>query len=34
MSKRNKGGRPTVMTEDVLAKLEYGFMKGLTDLEC
>jgi hypothetical protein len=22
------------MTEDVLAKLEYGFMKGLTDLEC
>lgn len=27
----NKVGRPTVMTETVLQKLEYGFMKGLTD---
>lgn len=26
-------GRPTVMTEDVLQKLEFAFMRGLTDLE-
>lgn len=26
-------GRPTVMTEEVLQKLEYAFMRGLTDLE-
>lgn len=29
----NKVGRPTVMTEDVLQKLEYAFMRGLTDVE-
>jgi hypothetical protein len=28
-----KVGRPTVMTEDVLQKLEYAFMRGLTDVE-
>ena len=28
-----KVGRPTVMTEEVLQKLEYAFMRGLTDLE-
>ena len=27
------GWRPSVVTESVLAKLEYGFSKGLTDLE-
>ena len=26
-------GRPTVMTEEVLRKLEYAFMRGLTDVE-
>ena len=30
----NKVGRPTVMTEAVLQKLEYGFLKGLTDEQC
>lgn len=30
----NKGGRPTIMTEAVVAKLEYGFMKGLNVTEC
>lgn len=34
MAKKNKGGRPTVMTEGVLQKLEYGFMKGLSDSQC
>ena len=29
----NKVGRPTVMTEDVLQKLEYAFMRGLSDVE-
>lgn len=29
-----KIGRPTVMTAEVLNKLEYGFMKGLTDVQC
>lgn len=28
------GGRPTKMTEEVVSKLEYGFMKGLNDTEC
>ncbi len=32
--KKSNAGRPTVMTPEVIAKLEYGFMKGLTDLEC
>jgi hypothetical protein len=30
----NKVGRPTVMTNEVVSKLEYGFMKGLTDEQC
>ena len=30
----NKGGRPTVMTDQVVAKLEQGFKIGLNDLEC
>ena len=30
----NKGGRPTVMTEEIVGKLEYGFMKGLNVTEC
>lgn len=34
MAKKNKGGRPTVMTEETLAKLEQGFKIGLTDTEC
>lgn len=29
----NSVGRPTVMTEEVLRKLEYAFMRGLTDIE-
>lgn len=29
----DKVGRPTVMTDDVLQKLEYAFIHGLTDLE-
>ena len=28
---KKKVGRPSVMTDEVLQKLEYGFMKGLTD---
>jgi hypothetical protein len=28
-----KVGRPTVMTEETIQKLEYAFMRGLTDLE-
>ncbi len=31
MSKKDKGGRPTVMTQEKLQKLEDGFMKGLSD---
>ena len=27
-------GRPTVMTAEVVSKLEYGFMKGLNITEC
>ena len=34
MSKGNKGGRPTVMTAETLNKLEYGFLRGMNDLEC
>lgn len=30
----NKIGRPTVMTDAVVSKLEYGFMKGLNVTEC
>ena len=30
---KNKGGRPTVMTEAVIAKLEEAFLLGCTDLE-
>lgn len=29
----DKVGRPTVMTEEVLQKLEYAFLRGLTDVE-
>ena len=28
-----KVGRPTVMTEETIQKLEYAFFRGLTDLE-
>ena len=31
--KKNKGGRPTVMTSDVILKLELAFTWGCTDLE-
>lgn len=27
-------GRPTVMTDEVVSKMEYGFMKGLNVTEC
>lgn len=33
MNKRNKSGRPTVMTNEVVSKLEYGFLKGMNDGE-
>ena len=33
-NEKNKVGRPTVMTPETVSKLEYGFMKGLTDAEC
>lgn len=29
----NKVGRPTVMTEEVVQKLEFAFMRGMTDVE-
>ena len=29
-----KMGRPTVMTEAIVGKLEYGFMRGLNVTEC
>lgn len=32
MSKSN-AGRPTVMTKETVAKLEYGFSKGLSDVQ-
>lgn len=31
MTKTNKGGRPKIITGEVLQKLEQGFMKGLSD---
>lgn len=31
---KNKGGRPTIMTDSVVAKLEQGFKIGLNDTEC
>lgn len=34
MTKKNKGGRPTVFTKTVLQKLEDGFKIGYTDEEC
>lgn len=34
MAEENKVGRPTVMTPEMVQKLEYGFLKGLTDVEC
>lgn len=30
----NSVGRPTVMTAEVVSKLEYGFMRGLNVTEC
>ena len=33
-TKKNKGGRPTVMTAETVKKLEYGFLRGLTDEQC
>lgn len=33
MARKNKGGRPTVMTESTLQKLEQGFMYGFSDIE-
>ncbi len=30
---KDKGGRPTVMTDDVIQKLEAAFLVGATDLE-
>lgn len=30
---KHPGGRPTVVTPEVLQKLEYGFMRGMTDVE-
>lgn len=32
-TKENKVGRPTVMTDEVVRKLEYAFIHGLTDVE-
>ena len=34
MEEKNKVGRPTVMTPEMVSKLEEGFMKGFTDAEC
>jgi hypothetical protein len=31
--KKDKGGRPTVMTDEVIRKLESAFLVGATDLE-
>lgn len=31
--KKNKGGRPTAMTEETVRKLEQAFSNGATDLE-
>ena len=33
MAKKNKGGRPTVMTPKTIEKLEEGFSYGFTDAE-
>lgn len=33
MATKKKAGRPTVMTKDVVEKLELGFSKGLSDRE-
>lgn len=33
MVKKNKGGRPTVMTNEVVAKLEQAFSLGCSDIE-
>lgn len=32
--RKNKGGRPPVMTPEVVGKLELGFSKGLNKTEC
>lgn len=31
--KKNAGGRPSIMTETVLKKLEFAFLRGLSDRE-
>ena len=33
-AKKSKGGRPTVLTDAVVGKLEIGFAKGLNKTEC
>lgn len=33
-AKKNKGGRPTVITPTVVSKLELGFLKGLNVTQC
>lgn len=33
MAKKNKGGRPTIMTAETLSKLEHAFSLGCTDVE-
>lgn len=33
MAKKNKGGRPTKMTEETIKKLEQGFLYGFSDAE-
>lgn len=32
--RKSNAGRPTVMTAETVQKLEYGFLKGLTDEQC
>ena len=31
--KKSNAGRPTVVTPEIVAKLEYGFMRGMNDTE-
>ena len=33
-TKKHAGGRPTVMTAEILRKLEEGFLMGLSDRKC
>jgi hypothetical protein len=32
--RKSNAGRPSVMTAETVKKLEYGFLKGLTDEQC